>query len=113
VDVDEEEEASQAEDGLTHTVEDSEYSPGECEHWTVYFGHVKLDNGETKCNGKRCMDREHFTVISHKISKLKIYGRVQHLINSNSRELKCGTHRLKGIHCARRSLNGYNITGVL
>ena len=46
VDADEEEEASQADEGLTQTLEDSGYSTRECEDWTVYFRPVKYDNGE-------------------------------------------------------------------
>jgi hypothetical protein len=41
-----EEEASQADDGLTQTLEDSGYSTRECEDWTVYFRPQKYDNGE-------------------------------------------------------------------
>ena len=44
-DPDEEEEASQADDGLTQTLEDWGYSTRECEDCTVYFRHVKYDNG--------------------------------------------------------------------
>jgi len=46
VDADEEEEASQANDGSTHNVEDWGHSTRKCEDWTVYFRHVKYDNGE-------------------------------------------------------------------
>jgi len=46
VDADEEEETSQADDGSTQNVEDSGHSTRECEDWTVYFRHVKYDNGE-------------------------------------------------------------------
>jgi len=46
-DADEEEEASQADDGSTHNVEDCGHSTRECEDWTVYFRHVQYDNGET------------------------------------------------------------------
>jgi hypothetical protein len=42
----EEEEASQADDGLTQTLEDQGYSTRECEDWTVYFRRLKYDNGE-------------------------------------------------------------------
>jgi len=45
-DADEEEEASQADDGSTQNVEDWGHSTRECEDWTVYFRHVKYDNGE-------------------------------------------------------------------
>jgi len=44
-DADEEEEASQADDGSTQNVEDWGHSTSECEDWTVYFRHVKYDNG--------------------------------------------------------------------
>jgi len=44
-DADEDEEASQAYDGLTQTVEDRGHSTRECEDWTVYFRRVKYDNG--------------------------------------------------------------------
>jgi len=45
-DADEEEEASQADDESTQYVEDGGHSTRECEDWTVYFIHVKYDNGE-------------------------------------------------------------------
>jgi hypothetical protein len=45
VDVDEEEEASQADDGSMPNVEDCGHSTRECEDWTVYFRRVKYDNG--------------------------------------------------------------------
>jgi len=45
-DADEQEEVSQADDGSTQNVEDWRYSTRECEDWTVYFRHVKYDNGE-------------------------------------------------------------------
>jgi len=45
-DADEEEEASQADEGLTQTLEDWGYITRECEDWTVYFRPVKYDNGE-------------------------------------------------------------------
>jgi len=45
-DADEEEEASHADDGSTHNVEDSGHSTRECEDWTVYFRHVTYGNCE-------------------------------------------------------------------
>ena len=45
-DADEEEEASQADDGSMQNVEDWGHSTRECEDWTVYFRHIKYDNGE-------------------------------------------------------------------
>jgi len=45
-DADEEEQASQADDGSTQNVEDSVHSTRECEDWTVYFRPVKWDNGK-------------------------------------------------------------------
>jgi len=45
-DADEEEGASQADDGSTQNVEDWGHSTRECEDWTVYFRRVKYDNGE-------------------------------------------------------------------
>jgi hypothetical protein len=45
-DTDEEEEVSRADDGSTQNVKDSGHSTRECEDWTVYFRHVKYDNGE-------------------------------------------------------------------
>jgi len=45
-DVDEEEEASQADDGSTQNVEDWRHSTIHCEDWAVYFRPVKYDNGE-------------------------------------------------------------------
>jgi hypothetical protein len=44
-DADEEEEASQADDGSTQNVVDCRHSTGECEDWRIYFRHVKYDNG--------------------------------------------------------------------
>jgi len=44
-DADEEDEASQADDGSTQNVEDWGHSTRECEDWTVYFRHVKYNNG--------------------------------------------------------------------
>jgi hypothetical protein len=44
--VDEEEEALQANDGSTQNVEDWGHCARECEDWTVYFRPVKYDNGE-------------------------------------------------------------------
>jgi len=44
---DEVDEASQADDGSTHNVEDCGCSTRECEDWTVYFRPVKYDNGKT------------------------------------------------------------------
>jgi len=46
VDADEEEEPSQADNGSTQNVEDWGHSTRECEDWTVYFRHIKYDNGE-------------------------------------------------------------------
>jgi len=46
VDADEEEEASQANDGSTQNVEDWGHSTRQCEDWTVYFRPVKYNNGE-------------------------------------------------------------------
>jgi len=40
----EEEEASQADDGLTQTLEDWAHTTRECEDWTVYFRPLKYDN---------------------------------------------------------------------
>jgi len=40
------EETSQADDGLTQTLEDWRYSTRECEDWTLYFRPVKYNNGE-------------------------------------------------------------------
>jgi len=45
-DADVEEDALQADDGSTQNVEDWGHSTRECEDWTVYFRHVKYDNGE-------------------------------------------------------------------
>jgi len=45
-DVDEEEEESKPDDGLTQNMEDRGHSTRECEDWTVYFTPVKYDNGE-------------------------------------------------------------------
>jgi hypothetical protein len=45
MDADEQEEASQPDDGSMHTVEDRGHSTRECEDWTVYFRRVKYDNG--------------------------------------------------------------------
>ena len=45
-DADEEEEASQADDGSTQNVEDRGHSTRQCKDWTVYFRPVKYDNGE-------------------------------------------------------------------
>jgi len=45
-DADEDEEESQADDGSTQNVEDWGHSTRECEDWTVYFRHIKYDNGE-------------------------------------------------------------------
>jgi hypothetical protein len=56
--VDEKQDASQADAELTQTLEDSVYSTRECEDWTVYFRPVKEDNGEVNatasdvCDGK-------------------------------------------------------------
>jgi len=44
-DADEDEEASQAYAGSTRDVEDWGHSTRACEDWTVYFRHVKYDNG--------------------------------------------------------------------
>jgi len=41
-----EKEASQADDGSRQNVEYCGHSTRECEDWTVYFRHVKYDNGE-------------------------------------------------------------------
>jgi hypothetical protein len=56
--------------------------------------------------GKDCI------VISDKISKLNIYGRVWHPINSNSGEVKSGTWPVKGINNAKHWVNGYNVSGA-
>jgi hypothetical protein len=45
-DADEEEEASQADDGSTQNMEDCGHSTRQGEDWTVYFRYVKYDNGE-------------------------------------------------------------------
>jgi len=45
-DADEEEVASEADDGLTQTLEDWGYSTRQCENWTVYLRSVKYNNGE-------------------------------------------------------------------
>jgi len=45
-DADEEEYASQVDDGSTQNVEYWGHSTRECKDWTVYFRHVKYDNGE-------------------------------------------------------------------
>ena len=45
-DADAEEEESQADDGLTQTLEDGGYSTRECDDWTVYFRPAKYDNGD-------------------------------------------------------------------
>jgi hypothetical protein len=45
-DADEKDEASEADDGSTQNVEDCGHSTRECEDWTVYYRHVKYDNGE-------------------------------------------------------------------
>ena len=54
------------------------------------------------------MRSEDSIVISDKISKLNIYGRVRHPINSNSGEVQCGTQPVKGINSARGWVNGYS-----
>jgi len=41
-----EEDASPADDGLTQMVENWGHSTTECEDWTVYFRHVKSENGK-------------------------------------------------------------------
>ena len=51
-------------------------------------------------------------MISDQISKLKIYGRVWHPINSNSGEGRCYTRLVKDIHSATRCVNGYNVSGA-
>ena len=43
-DADEEEEASQANDGSMQNVEDWGHTTRECEDWTVYFRPVKYNN---------------------------------------------------------------------
>jgi hypothetical protein len=45
-DADGEEQASQSDDGSTQNVEDWGHSTREIDDWTVYFRHVKYDNGE-------------------------------------------------------------------
>jgi len=45
-DANEEDEASQLDDGLTQNVEDWGHSTRECEDWKVYFRHIKCDNGK-------------------------------------------------------------------
>jgi len=45
-DTDEEDEASQADDAPMQNVEDWGHSTRECDHWIVYFRHVKYNNGE-------------------------------------------------------------------
>jgi len=45
-DTDKEEEALPADDGSMQNVEDWGHSTRECDDWTVYFRHVKYDNGE-------------------------------------------------------------------
>jgi len=52
-------------------------------------------------------------VISDKISKLNIYERVRHPINSNSGEVKCWTRPVNGINSARCWVNSYNVSGAL
>ena len=59
------------------------------------------------------MRSEDCIVISDKISKLNIYGRVRHPINGNSGEVKCGTRPVKGINSARCWVNGYNVSRAL
>jgi len=51
-DADKEEQASQANDGSTQNLEDWGHSTGECEDWTVYFRHVKYDNGEANATAR-------------------------------------------------------------
>ena len=51
-------------------------------------------------------------VISDKISKLNICGRVRHPINSNRGKVKYGTRPAKRITSARRWVHGYSITAV-
>jgi len=75
-DADEDEEASLADDGSMQNVEDWGHSTRECEDWTVYFRPVKYDNGQKKCNGKRCIRSGDCIVISDNISKPRIYGEI-------------------------------------
>jgi hypothetical protein len=53
-DADEKEEASQADDGSMQKVEDWGHSTSECEHWTVYFRHVKYDNCKANATSAKC-----------------------------------------------------------
>jgi hypothetical protein len=63
VDVDEEVEASQADDGSTQNVEDRGQSTRQCEDWTVYCRPVKYDNCEA--NTIACKVSEAKTVLQY------------------------------------------------
>jgi hypothetical protein len=60
-DADEEQEVSQAYDGLPLTLEDWRYSTREFEDWTVYFRPVNYDNG--KANATASDEGEAKTVL--------------------------------------------------
>jgi len=102
VDVDVEEQASQADDGSTQNVEDCQHSTRECEDSTVYFRPLKYDNVEANATAS--------DVSEAKSQSLPYMGRVRHPIYSNSGEVKCGYRQKKDINIARRCVNGYRIT---
>ena len=99
-DADEEEEASQADDGSKWNVEDWGHNTRECEDWTVYFRHVKYNNGEANATASDVSEAKTI-VISDKISKLNI-----------NQSTTCGYQLKKDINIARRCVSGYSITAA-
>ena len=95
-DADQEEEASQADDGTTQNVEDSGHSAGEFEDWTVYFRRVKYVDGEANSTASDVSEAKTIA-ISDKISRLNI-----------NESAACGYLPKKGINIASCCVNSFS-----
>jgi hypothetical protein len=73
---------------------------------------VKYNNGEANETASDVSRAK--TVLKYVTSTLSetYIGRVQHPIESNCREVKCGTQPEKGINTAGHFVNGYSITAA-
>jgi len=90
----------QADDGSKQNVEDRGHCTRECEDWTVYFRHVKYDNGEANATASNVSEAK--TILQYvTISKL----------HTNDCAA-CGYWPKKGIHIARCCVIGYSITAA-
>jgi hypothetical protein len=99
-DTDGEDESLQTGDETTQSVEHWGHSTRECEDWTVYFRHVKYDNGDANAMTSNVSKRKTI-VISDTISKLNI-----------NKSVVCGYQPKKGINIASCCVNGCSITAA-